>query len=174
MKATFRGFLTKYCKELTSSNTVSLKKLFQLADSEYPRAYEPLLLLAICEERETYLLKQAQKSAILSRYESFLSKWKANGKSLETYLATLEEGNRFRRPLDAWLAEQDRVKDDRKMLVQVAHALSRLLDAKHITRAAACRLTHVNKGNFYAFLKGDTSKLSRKTAMRIYRQIEAL
>lgn len=174
MKSTFRGFLTKYCKELTSSNTASLKKLFQLADSEYPRAYELLLLLAICEGRETYLLKQAQRSDILPRYESFLSKWKASGKSLEAYLATLEEGDRFRRPLDAWLAEQDRVKDDREMLVQVAHALSRLLDAKHITRAAACRLTHVNKGNFYAFLKGDASKLSRSTAMRVYRQIEAL
>lgn len=34
-----------------------------------------------------------------------------------------------------------------------------------MTRAEACRVTRLNKGNFYAFLKGDTSKMSRKTAM---------
>ncbi len=174
MSPSFRGFLTKYCKELTSSNTTSLKKLFQLADSQCPRAYEPLLLLAICTQREEYLLKQAQGSSVLSQYENFLAAWTESEQPLEEYLETLESGNRFRRPLTAWNAEQDRLKNDREVLANVAKALQSLLDAKHVTRAAACKLTQVNKGNFYAFLKGDPSKLSRKTAMRIYRQIEAL
>lgn len=174
MSQSFRGFLSKYCKELTSSNTTSIKKLFHLADSEYPRAYEPLLLLAICEGRIQYLLKQAQESSVLLRYEELLNAWGKSGQSLEAYLETLSEDDRFRRPLSAWQAEQARLQDDRKVLAQVAKNLSALLDAKHITRAAACKLVQVNKGNFYAFLKGDSSKLSRKTAMRIYRQIEAL
>ena len=49
-----------------------------------------------------------------------------------------------------------------------------LLADKNMTRAEACRVTRLNKGNFYAFLKGDTSKMSRKTAMNAYREIAAL
>ena len=33
MSTSFQGFLTKYCKELPSSNTTSLKQLFNLAES---------------------------------------------------------------------------------------------------------------------------------------------
>lgn len=61
MSTLLQGFLTKYCKELTSSNTTSLKQLFNLADSEFPRAYEPLLLLAVCSGREAYLLKTSTR-----------------------------------------------------------------------------------------------------------------
>lgn len=174
MSQSFRGFLSKYCKELTGSNTTSIKKLFHLADSEYPRAYEPLLLLAISDNRVPYLLKQAQGSSVLPRYEELLNAWEKSKQPLEAYLETLSEDNRFRRPLSAWQAEQARLKDDRKVLAQIAKSLSDILNAKHITRATACKLAQVNKGNFYAFLKGDPSKLSRKTAMRIYRQIDAL
>lgn len=174
MKLSFRGFLVKYCKELTSSNTTSLKKLFQLADTEYSRVYEPLLLLAICDQREEYLLKQAKNSDVLPKYLMFLSSWKKSKKPLCKYLGTLEDDDRFKRPLTAWKAEQSRLEDDRKTLINVASALLTLLRTKELTRAQACRLVKVNKGNFYAFLKGDSSKLSRKTAMRIYRQIEKL
>ena len=48
------------------------------------------------------------------------------------------------------------------------------LSVGNMTRAEACRVTRLNKGNFYAFLKGDTSKMSRKTAMNAYREIAAL
>lgn len=177
MTPSFRGFLSRYCKELTASNTTSLKNLFLLANAEYPRAIEPLLLLAICEQRESYLLKQAKRAkdtSAFTTYQKFLSSWKSSNMSLEEYLDTLEETNRFRRPLTAWQAEKSRLSTDRKVLLQVSSALLSLLEAKQITRAQACRLTNVNKGNFYAFLKGDPSKLSRKTAMRIYRQLEKL
>ena len=171
MTASFQGFLTKYCKELTSSDTTSLKKLFALADSEYPRAYEPLLLLAVCNGREDYLLKQARASSVFSVYSKFLEDWEKSNMPVEEFLLTLEERNRFRRPLTAWLTERGRLAADREMLVNVASTLSALLKTKGISRAHACKLTNVNKGNFYAFLKGDTSKLSRKTAMHIYRQL---
>lgn len=173
MRLSFRGFLAKYCKELTSSDTTSLKKLFELADTEYPRAYEPLLLLAICDQRQDYLLKQAQSSSILHVYIAFLSDWKNSGLELEEYLLAREDGDRFKRPLIAWRAQCDRIASDRKVLVGVSRALNELLEAKKMTRAQACKSLNINKGNFYAFLKGDTSKLSRKTAMRIYRQLSA-
>lgn len=173
MSATFQGFLTKYCKELTSSDTTSLKKLFVLADSEYPRAYEPLLLLALCTEREAYLLKQAQGSPVLSVYLDFLDRYRESGLSLEDYLSSLEEKDRFKRPLAAWQNECNRLASDREVLANVSKALCELLEEKGITRAHACKLLNINKGNFYAFLKGDVSKLSRKTAMRIFRQLSA-
>lgn len=174
MSLSFQGFLTKYCKELTASDTSSLKKLFKLADSQYPRAYEPLLLLALCQQREDYLLKQAEGTSAYERYVDFISEWKKSGKPLADYLSTLDPNDRFRRPLTAWQAAAERLSADRKVLLQVSNALASLLEAKRITRAQACKLTNVNKGNFYAFLKGDPTKLSRKTAMRIYREIEKM
>lgn len=174
MNRSFQGFLTKYCKELTSSDTTSLKKLFALADSGYSRAYEPLLLLAACSGREAYLLRQAQGSSVFPAYSEFLENWKKSRKPLEDYLSTLEERDRFRRPLIAWQNECNRLTNDRKTLAKVSCALREILEEKGLSRAQACKLTGVNKGNFYAFLKGDTSKFSRKTAMQIYRQLSAV
>lgn len=174
MSTSFQGFLTKYCKEFTSSNTTSLKQLFNLADSEFPRAYEPLLLLAVCSGREAYLLKQAQGSSVFSVYSKFLENWKKSEMSLEEYLLTLEERNRFRRPLTAWENENNQLAADRIVLANISKALDKLLKEKSMSRAHACKLVDVNKGNFYAFLKGDASKFSRKTAMRIYQQISAV
>ena len=40
------------------------------------------------------------------------------------------------------------------------------------TRYGLCRALHLNKGNVYAYLAGDDSKVSRKTARRIMEYAE--
>lgn len=39
------------------------------------------------------------------------------------------------------------------------------LEDAGLSRPEACRLLGLNKGNFYAFMKGDLTKLSRATAI---------
>ena len=44
-----------YCQELTGLQTTSLKKFLAAVLDDAPRAFEPLVLLAIAQGRESYL-----------------------------------------------------------------------------------------------------------------------
>ena len=173
MSRSFRGFLLAYCQELANSQTASLKKLCHIMQDGCPRLAEPLLLLAVCDQRESYLLRNAGEGAVASSYRNFLDAFHSSNLSLEDYLQTLSDGNRYMRPLVAWKAEKARQTTDRRTLRNIARAICTLLDEKRLTRADACRITGLNKGNFYAFLKGDVNKLSRATAVRAYEQLES-
>ena len=59
MACSFRYFLLKRCQGLTGLNTTSTKKFFAAAEDAHPEAFAPLLLLAICDGREEYLLRRA-------------------------------------------------------------------------------------------------------------------
>lgn len=50
--------------------------------------------------------------------------------SLEEYLLTLEERNRFRRPLTAWENENNQLAADRIVLANISKALDKLLKEK--------------------------------------------
>ena len=150
MACSFRYFLLKRCQGLTGLNTTSTKKFFAAAEDAHPEAFAPLLLLAICDGREEYLLRRAEGTKAAEMFDEF-----------KTILV-------------AWRTDSSRIEVDRKILKYVSTAFGDLLADKNMTRAEACRVTRLNKGNFYAFLKGDTSKMSRKTAMNAYREIAAL
>lgn len=171
---TFRGFLLKYCQELADEQTSSLKKLFTIAEQGRPRVFEPLLLLSLCDCREDYLMKQAVGSSVFDTYQQIVNRFRRSGLTLEHFLDTLPERNRYKRPLVAWRAENARKQADQQTLQKVAASLTKLLEQKNLSRAEACRIAGLNKGNFYAFLKGDTSKLSRDTAMRAYKMLRSL
>ena len=107
-------------------------------------------------------------------FDKFVEHWHASGVPLEVYLGMLPDGDPFKTILVEWRTDSSRIEVDRKILKYVSTAFGDLLADKNMTRAEACRVTRLNKGNFYAFLKGDTSKMSRKTAMNAYREIAAL
>lgn len=48
------------------------------------------------------------------------------------------------------------------------------LEDAGLSRAEACRLLGLNKGNFYAFMKGDLTKLSRATAVGACKTLASL
>ena len=174
MACSFRYFLLKRCQGLTGLNTTSTKKFFAAAEDAHPEAFEPLLLLAICDGREAYLLRRAEGTKAAVIFNQFINDWQASGRPLEVYLGTLPDQDRFKTVLIEWRTDSSRLAADRNILKYVSTAFSDLLSDKNMTRAEACRIANLNKGNFYAFLKGDTSKISRKTAMNAYREIAAL
>lgn len=174
MSRGFKGFLLEYCKELTGTETTSLKKLFQVATSSAPRAFEPLLLLAVMEGREAYLLSVANNSKQLREYEQFLNKLAADGGDLFDFLEKLPDNDRHKKAFLAWRSESEALDRNRKTLAFVADAFSRLLKEKGLMRAEACRRLGLNKGNFYAFLKGDVTRMSRDTAVGAYKRLESL
>lgn len=87
------------------------------------------------------------------------------------WLSSLPEQNRYRKVWNSWLSASTSLERDRRMLPGVRDAIEGVLAQRSISRAQACRETGLNKGNFYAFMKGDVSKLSRKTAVAAYRML---
>ena len=174
MACSFRYFLLKRCQGLTGLNTTSTKKFFAAAEDAHPEAFAPLLLLAICDGREEYLLRRAEGTKAAEMFDEFVEHWHASGRPLEVYLGMLSDGDPFKTILVEWRTDSSRIEVDRKILKYVSTAFGDLLADKNMTRAEACRVTRLNKGNFYAFLKGATSKMSRKKAMNAYREIAAL
>lgn len=174
MKQTFKGFLSQYAKELTGKNTTSIKQLFLAMQSEAPRASEVILIYALSCSRENYLLKQANNTKYKDKYIKFIAAYKESRESLEDYLNNLPENNRYKKVWNAWESKNTCLYRDREMLYGVKDAISDMLEQLGIKRSQAYKLLGLNKGNFYAFLKGDTSKLSRKTAIEAYKKLEQL
>ena len=171
MTGSFERFLTRYCQELTGLRTTSLKLLFEAVRADAPRAAEPLLLLALVRGRENFLLRRACGTPYEARFRTLLTRLEESGLPLEAYLPSLPEGDRHRKTWAAWQSERTRLERDRKTLANVRDRMDELLRAKSLSRAEACRLVGLNKGNFYAFMKGDVSKLSRETAVAAYRKL---
>ena len=173
MSRSFQGFLLDYCKDLTEMNTTSLKKFAGKIEA-YPRAAEPLLLLAITNGRIDYLMRHAGNGSLAASYRVFLAHYRASGKDLEAFLSDLPDNDRFKKVLLAWRAESEKLQRDRNTLANIVPAFSDLLARTGMSRAEACRRVGLDKGNFYAFLKGDVTRLSRDTAIKAYRTLQRI
>ena len=96
MACSFRYFLLKRCQGLTGLNTTSTKKFFAAAEDAHPEAFAPLLLLAICDGREEYLLRRAEGTKAAEMFDGFVEHWHASGRPLEVYLGMLSDGDPFK------------------------------------------------------------------------------
>lgn len=94
MACSFRYFLLKRCQGLTGLNTTSTKKFFAAAEDAHPEAFAPLLLLAICDGREEYLLRRAEGTKAAEMFDEFVEHWHASGRPLEVYLGMLPTATR--------------------------------------------------------------------------------
>lgn len=171
MSRNLYGFMLGYCQELTGLGTSSLKKLFSSVRDGHPRAAEPLMLLAIAQGREAYLCNLSRSTPYESAYRDFAKRFEESGKDAEEFASSLPATDRFGKAAAAWMSEKQRLERDRSTLKGVAAEMNRILEEKGISRATACNALGLDKGNFYAFLKGDVRRLSRKTALDAYRQL---
>lgn len=169
-----KAFLLAYCKNLTGLETTSIKKLFQSVAEGCPRAAEPVLLLALEEGREEFLLRQARGTRYEAGFRAFVRELEVSELSLDDFLAGLPASNRFAKVHAAWVSESRRPERDLQTLRGVRKKMEEQLKASELSRAAACRLLGLNKGNFYAFMKGDLTKLSRATAINAYKTLARL
>ena len=61
---------------------------------------------------------------------------------------------------------------DRRVNALMRKRTLEALEESGVTRYGICRALHLNKGNVYAYLAGDDSKVSRETARRIMEYAE--
>ncbi len=171
MSRNLKGFMIGYCQELTGLQTTSLKKFLAAVLDDTPRAFEPLVLLAIAQGREDYLERLAADTPLALRCSDLVAKYRDSGLSPEQFARSLPTDDRLGKAAAAWRSEVGRLARDRKTLEGVARAMLQLMEEKGITRAQACRQLGLDKGNFYAFLKGDVTRLGRTTAISAYHRL---
>lgn len=170
MNRTFRGFLERYCRELSGLETSSLRRLVAAAD-ENARLIEPLFAFAVAEGKLDHLLRISKGKWYDEEYQH-LASLLSEEPSLEALLASGKVPQRYAAVLDAYRAQGDILAADRRMNGLMREKIMRALKQKGMKRYQLCRDLGLNFGNVYAYLAGDDSKVSNVTARRMLRYVE--
>lgn len=168
MNLTFKGFLKLYCRELSGNQSLSYRKLVQLAKAEAPRLAEPMWLLAWLDGKSEYLLELSNDTWMEREYRGLFQRF---GCKVDA-VALLEDEQlppRYQNVWKAYRAKRDGVLTDRRVNALMREKTLQALKTSGKTCYSVCRHLGLNKGNVYAYLNGaDDSKVSRATARRIY------
>lgn len=171
MNLTFEGFLKGYCRELSGQQSLSFRKLVEQATTVAPRVAEPLFLLALAQGKAEYVLGLSEGSWMEEDYRDVLSLYGQAG-SIISLCAKSELPNRYANVWRAYRAVKEKPVANRRINALMRKRILEALEESGVTRYGLCRALHLNKGNVYAYLAGDDSKVSRETARRIMEYAE--
>lgn len=172
MNLTFKGFLRTYCHELTGLDTDNLKKLCSAVTSTAPAAAEAVMVFAAVQGKEQYLAKISCGTPVCAQYRAMAIKLH-KCKDIKQYLAGKNAPIRYQKVLDAYHGQKFSIDADRRIIALMRDKTLSALSASKTTVYAVCKALDLNKGNIYAYLhKGDTSKVSKKTACRIMTYVQ--
>lgn len=171
MNLTFEGFLKGYCRELSGQQSLSFRKLVEQATTVAPRVAEPLFLLALAQGKAEYVLGLSEGSWMEEDYRDVLSLYGQAG-NIISLCAKSELPNRYANVWRAYRAVKEKPVANRRINALMRKRILEALEESGVTRYGLCRALHLNKGNVYAYLAGDDSKVSRETARRIMEYAE--
>lgn len=171
LNLTFEGFLKGYCRELSGQQSLSFRKLVEQAMTDAPRVAEPLFLLALAQGKAEYVLGLSEGSWMERDYRDVLSLYGQAG-SMASLCAKSELPNRYANVWRAYRAVKEKPAADRRVNALMRKKTLEALEESGVTRYGLCRALRLNKGNVYAYLAGDDSKVSRETARRIMEYAE--
>lgn len=167
MNFTFAGFLKGYCRELSGQESLSFRKLVQLAQTEAPRVAEPMFMLALCQGKEGYLVNLAQGTWLEAQYKELVA-MREHGETVEAFASRSDLPSRYANVWNAYRGKKEAAQKDRRLNGLMRAKTLEALRASGVTCYALCKQLGLNKGNVYAYLNGgDSSKVSYKTAQRI-------
>ena len=165
MNRTFKGFLERYCKELSGLDTSSLRRLVRAA-RENPRGVEPLFALAAVRGQLSYLLELSEEAWFHGDYRQLAGELE-RAESIEELLASARAPERYAAVLDAFRAQGDSLAAARRINGLMRPMIVEALEKGGVTRYRLCRDLGLNPGNVYAYLAGDDTKVSKQTARRM-------
>lgn len=171
MNLTFEGFLKGYCRELSGQQSLSFRKLVGRATTVEPRVAEPLFLLALAQGKAEYVLGLSKGSWMEEGYRDVLSLYGQAG-SLAALCIEGKLPNRYANVWRAYRGVKEKPAADRRVNALMRKRTLEALKESGTTRYGLCRDLNLNKGNVYAYLAGDDSKVSRETARRIMEYAE--
>lgn len=171
---TFRGFLSRYVRQLSRYDTNGLYKLAQEAAEENARLKAPLLLFALYSGKEDVLLKATKDAALKEHYRSLLDRYSAEAmtKALDGNSSDLNEEyfkvwRSYRSAANKTVSEADTKELMRKKI-------KRLQEKNGVSNYRIYKDLGLNPGNLNAWLKhGHADKVSLETARKTLRYVEA-
>lgn len=171
---TFKGFLTKYVRQLSTQETNSLYKLVPEANADNPRLKEPLLLYAACSQKQEVLLSAAKKLPLYSEYHSVLSQYSAE--DLLELLAS-EAPNlpfEYHKVWRTYLNRKNKVQADDHTKELMRQKVRRLQEISGVSNYRIYTDLKLNPGNLNAWLKhGKSDKVSLDIARKTLRYVES-
>ena len=170
---TFRGFLTRYVKELSKAKTNSLYKLAEEASSDNARLREPLFLFALYSGKQTVLLQATKDQNLFTEYQEMVSLYTADlmTQMFEDNASVLP--NEYHKVWRSFQSQKNRVQSDDHTKELMRLKVKRLQERCGVSNYRIYTDLNLNPGNVNAWLKhGVADKVSLDTARRILRYVE--
>lgn len=169
MKKTFEGYVRAQLKQKTGLETASLRRLVPLALSD-PELIELVFVFAQLRNKKYHLMSLVWGTPLEREYRAALHVMGEEG-SLEAFLQSKRTPVEYRRIYTDFLhhptKEAAQKKADEKDIQRLRERTLKALEASGITRYRLCADLGLNPGNVYAYLAGNTKKVSLETAQRI-------
>ena len=172
---TFCGYLKRYVRRLSFSNTNSLYKLAAEAASKNPRLREPLFLYALFFGKEKVLLAAAKSPELHEKYAAILERY-----DQQRMEQSLQNGDpllpyEYAKVYRSYLCKKDRSKNEAHSKSLMREKIIKLQCEKNVTNYRIYTDLCLNPGNMNAFLKhGNCSKVSRETARKTVFYLERI
>ncbi len=169
---TFKGFLSKYLKNLSKNKTLSINKLVKEAKKNL-RIKEPLLLYALYSGKGDLLLTAAKDGPFYNEYKNLLSKY-----GEEDFMKASEENSQelpreYLKVRNSYLSQKNRHRGDDETKELMRKKIKRLQKAHGVTNYRIYADLKLNPGNFNAWIKNGTEdKISLKTARTVLEYME--
>ena len=170
---TFKGFLARYLKQLSRSNTNSLYKLAEEASGDNPRLKEPLLLFALYSGKQTVLLQATKEQKLFAKYQRMVSQYSVDQMTqmFEDSASTLP--NEYHKVWRSFQSQKNRGQSDDHTKELMRLKAKKLQEQCGVSNYRIYTDLKLNPGNVNAWLKhGAADKVSLDTARRILRYVE--
>ena len=164
---TLREHTASELKRLTGLNTRSLRRLSATVENGSASAKETLFCFAAASGKLGYFLDISRSSKYAGNYQ----RWAAELQKylcLEEYLSDSHTEKRLQDVYRGYLGQWDLIRSKRRRSSQYAKKINELLPHSGKTRYEICTDLGINLGNFYAYLKGDNTKLTYEKAKMAY------
>lgn len=173
-KLTFRGYLSRYVRQLSGLNTNSIVRLAKEAQTNY-RLREPLFLYAYCSDRMNVLLACTSDSEWGEKFQQVSSQF-----SFPKLLQALESQNkvlneRYHKCYHSYACRRDMPKTYNRKKGLMRNKILQLQTQKKVTSYRVCLDLGLNRSNVTAYIKhGDVDRVSVDLARKILEYLDGL
>lgn len=171
----FNGFLRKYIDELSYQGGENLCKLALEADTRNPRLKEPLVLYAYFVKDSITVKRQFSDSTLYYDYCEFSTNYPEPKLAME-YLKRGSIPDSYQKVYRSYVSRRDRQKYDNEFKESLRVEIQTALRDKNVTAYELLQVQslELNKGNFYAFLRGKTNSMSTNDVYRVLKYLKNL
>jgi hypothetical protein len=192
-RLTFKGFLSKYIRQLSHDTTINIKKLTQEAYTINPRLREPLFLYAMYHGKQDALLKEAKRvendelehmqnsffvkvpfpPTLYEEFSELVNKYTADTMTDALKSRSSELKVEYKKVWNSYQCVSNGVDNDRETKEFIRKKVQKLMESKNVTAASLCKELDLDPGNFSAWIsKGNNDRISLKSARRVLEHLD--